>query len=203
MKKRPFLTNNVKSAVVCIVLIAIITAISASPFGWTVKKETVQSVALKDVYVIQQEGQPNYPLPSKQVMTITVSSSFIPRQYELPYVQACLYNSDLKVGRDLGANWDTQGETSGLRELVPSTNTLEVFNTAKTAVLKVQPNVFYRTNGPQPVAAPEKQAVPQEPEVYDRLFLFLQDPGKTYAYKPCFDLQRTDIDNAISILVTR
>lgn len=186
--------SNLAIALVCIVLIVIIIALSASPIGWKIEKKAVDSINLKDVVVLRNEGEAGYGLPGIPVYTITVTNTFIPRQYELPYVMSCLYNSNLRTNSYISTQWDTQPQVS---EFGQGSNTLEVIRGTKTATLKLMPEIRYKPNQPVPV----KQV--QQNETYDQLLLFFQEAGGRTKYIDCFNLQDADLESAIKIAVTK
>lgn len=189
--------KNVKIAATCLIIITIIVALSASPIGWQISKHEVTSVRLKDIHRVLMEGQPDYgPGPGVPVYTIQIKNTFIPRQYELPQPNACLYNSELRAGIDLPIQWDVQQKP---QDFGPSLNTVEVLGT-RTVTLKATPYTRWkaRPEAPKP-AAPVPQ---QETEVFDQLLLFLQE-GRVYYYPNCFSLQPEDFERAIKISVTQ
>ena len=155
--------KNVTLATVCLVLIAIIVAISAAPFGWKVSGVAVQSVRLADIQPVLEEGQPSYPT-SFPIYTLTVTNNFIPRQFELPQASVCLYNTEKKSASNANVMWDVGQEQTdfGLFGQV-----VEVMSGTKVANLKISSNPYYK---PAPV---EAKQVKFEPQVWNELYLFL------------------------------
>ena len=174
-------------------IIAIIVALSASPIGWSVQKKPVDSVKLNDVLKVLDQGQPDYGGgPGIAVYTVTVTSTFMPRQYGLPQTQACLYNTVNKTGVDLSVQWDVQLQSSALGI---DTNYLEVFQGSKSATLNAMAIARYK---------PEQAAGKPQPvfvvESYDQLLLFFNEDFR-YSYRQCNMLQPADIEQAVKIRV--
>ena len=185
-------------AIISLVLIGILVGLSAVPYGWTVDKSSVSSVKLDQVMTVYQEGQAEYNKPPVPVYTITVTNTFIPRQYELPNAQACLYNTEKQAGQWIGASWDYESMRS---EFAPSLDTLEVGKGSKTAVLRVNNQPYYETR-PVKVPMPSPSAMVQETPVYDQLLLFL-GPQTSYEYVECTALKQSDFSRAIKIPIIK
>lgn len=179
------MNKNLAIAGTCIILIAIITFLSALPIGWTVEQEAAESVKLSAVSPEHAGEQQRTPL-----YTISVTSTFMPRQYELPRTNACLYNTQTQAGRHLPVDWNVQEQRSefGLRR-----NTLDAFKDAKTATLNTMAG---------PRAPPLEQEADRKPEVYDQLLIFFGEEGR-YPSKDCFNLQPADFEEAIIIPVAQ
>ncbi len=201
MRKKTVQTTrgkNVGIAVACLVLIAIIVTLSALPIGWQITKQAAQSVMLKEVHRVIEEGQPDYgPGPGVPIYSISVTSTFIPRQFELPNTQACLYNTQLRRGIDVGTEWDVREKYS---EFGAGMRTMEVFKDTKTATLRVMPYTRWK---PVPAIAREKvpaPPVPEEIEVFDQLLLFIHE-DRQYDYVNCYNILPTDFQKAMAISV--
>ncbi len=202
MKKKLF-DDNLKAAIACLIVIAIIVALSASPIGWKIEKQAVSSVALKEIVVVRQEGEPEYgPGPGIPVYTITIINTFIPRQYQLPFATACLYNSELKATSYANVQWDVKEQPF---EFGPSATSLEITQGTKTATLKVFSSVRYKSKEIREAQQiPEKPVPVAEAEVYDQLLLFLTEAGiRNYGYVDCYNLQADDFEAALKILITK
>jgi len=147
-------------------------------------------VKLSDVI---KEGPPGY-LPETTIYTITITNTFLPRQYQLPKANACLYNSQLRKSVDTGVVW---GGKSRRKDFGMDLNTVEIGRETKTVELKLMPHGRF-------IPSPEGRQVkiPEEPEVYDKLLLFL-DEGPHYEYVNCYELQPEDFSEAINILITQ
>jgi hypothetical protein len=187
-----------------LIIILVIVALSASSIGWKIEKTTVGPVKLSDVLIIREEGQPDYgPGQGTPVYTITVTNTFIPRQYELPAATACLYNADLKSPSYADVRWDIKGQES---EFGPGAQTFEIVKGSKTATLKVWPQIRYKSKDVvvQRIA-PEKPVPAQQEsvETYDQLLLFLNEAGsrKYSAYADCYNLRAEDFERAIVVEV--
>ncbi len=194
--KKKVSQKNWKIATACMIIIGIIVALSASPIGWAVSKQATQSVRLSDVYKILEEGQPDYgPGPGVPLYSITITNTFIPRQYELPQANACLYNTEKKAGTDVPVQWDISEKPL---DFGPSLNTVEMGRETKTITLKAMPYTRWK---PVPRGAPVP-AKEQELEVYDQLLLFLHE-GRVYEYTGCYNLQPQDFEKAIKISIVQ
>lgn len=185
-------TRNAKLAAASIILIAIIVAISAMPFGWSVSGAAVPSVRLSDLQPILEEGQPSYPT-SFTIYTMTVKNNFIPRQFELPQASVCLYNTEKKSASNANVMWDVgQMPTDfGLFGQV-----MEVSSGTKSANLKISSNPYYK-----PIPR-EAQPVKFEPQIWDTLYLFL-NTDREYEYVDCYNFDAVDKSKAIKILITQ
>ncbi len=190
-QKRRKSMKNMKFALLDVILILLIVAVSASGIGLNVETHPVASVLLKDIVIVRQEGDAQYQPPAIPIYTVTVTNKFIPRQYELPIATACLYNSEKKASSYLDVRWDVQEQAS---QLGMSTTALEVYRESKTATLKAYPGVRYK-GMPQPVT----EKLSTEIETYDQIYLFLRDASKSYTYIDCFN---ADFTQAIKIPVT-
>jgi len=191
--------KNVKMAAICMIIITIIVTLSAAPIGWTITKNAVASVRLSEVYRVLQEGQPDYgPGPGVPSYTITVTNSFIPRQYELPQANACLYNSGLRAATDLPVQWDVAEKPS---DFGPHLNTVELGKETRTVTLKAMPYIRWKAppGVPRPAEPAQKE---QELEVYDQLLLFLQE-GRVSEYVGCYNLQPEHFARAIKISIAQ
>ena len=202
MKKPQMMTNNLKAAIGCLVLIAIIVSLSASPLGWKIEKQALGPVDLKDVVVVRKEGEPDYgPGPGVPVYKITVTSGFIPRQYELPSATSCLYNTEKRLASYSDVRWDVSAQVS---EFGQSATVLEVFRESKTATLNVFAGIRYKPSPEARSASPVKVPEINQTEVYDQLLLFFQEAGtRNYAYVDCFNLKTEDFGRAIKIEVVK
>ncbi len=191
-QKKTNSTKNAKLAALCIVIIAIIVAISAAPFGWKVSGTAVQSVRLSEIQPVLEEGQPSYPT-SFPLYTLTITNNFIPRQFELPQANVCLYNTEKKSATNANVMWDVGQAPSdfGLFGQV-----IEVMSGTKTANLKITSNPYYKP------APREAQPAKFEPQVWNELYLFL-NTERTYQYIDCYNFDSVDKTKAIKILVTQ
>ena len=192
--------KNVLAAVVCIFIIAVIVALSASKIGWKVEKKAVDSVELNKLVIVLEQGQQFYQPPGIPIYTITVTNTFMPRQYEIPFVTACLYNSDKKAYSYIDAQWDLRQDAS---ELGLGQNTIEIASGSRNATLKVMPVVRYKGTATVQAVQAEKMGpiVSSEIDVYDQLLVFLMDPNKRFNYIDCNSLQQKDIDSALKIAI--
>jgi len=189
-KQKPW--GGWRIATACMVIIAIIVSLSASPIGWKVTTSAVPSIRLSDLQPILQEGQPSYAA-SFPIYSVTVTNSFIPRQYELPQASVCMYNIEKKAAANANVFWGEQTQPSDFG--LPG-NTIEVGRGSKTAVLKISQNPYYK---PMPR---EAQPVAFEPPIWDEAYLFLST-GRTYQYVDCYNFENVDKSNAIKILITK
>lgn len=190
---------NLKAAIACILIIAVITALSGSNIGWKVEKQAAASVKLSDVVVTKLEGEPYGTAPGTPIYTIKITNTFIPRQYDLPNFNICLYNTELKRSSIADAKWTLKESKSQYDEYQ---NTIEVKSGTKKADLLVFQGIRYK-----PIAAATEKAEPvkavQTPEVYDQLLLFIQEKGKAYNYRDCSNLQEADFKEAIIIPIVK
>lgn len=183
-------------AIISLVLIGILVGLSAAPYGWTVQTTTAPSIKLDQLVTIYQEGQVEYSKPPVPVYTITVTNTFIPRQYELPNAQACLYNTEKGAGQWVGVSWDYDSMRS---EFGPELNTLEVYRGSKTAVLNANSQPYYEPS--VPVKAIPTNTLRETPE-YDKLLLFIS-PQFNYEYVECTALKQSDLARAITIPIIK
>ena len=196
MKKQAKSNKNLIAAEICILIIVIITALSASNIGWKVESKAAESVKLSDVVVAKLEGEPYGAGPGTPIYTIKVTNSFIPRQYELPFTSVCLYNSELKKTSVADVRWDVPGQISQYDG--SNTNTMEIISGTKTANLLVFQGIRYKPVATAPVAVPTKATE----EVYDQLLLFLQYEW-VYFYRDCYNLQESDFKAAVIIPIIK
>lgn len=185
--KKPKQTQAILAVFSMAIILGLI-GISASPIGWQVSTTTIESVKLTDIAPILKQGQPAYPLAPIAVQTVTITNTFITRQYELPQANACVYNTEKRVGQYIGVAWDAELERS---DFAFSYNVIEVPKGSKTATLRITPFSQYEPY-------PTKEIPPQEPQVYDKLYLFLEQNGQ-YSYPDCSLLAEKDKLNAIVI----
>src|SRR5574341_490640 len=181
-----------KIATTCMVIIAIIVALSASPIGWKISTTSVKSIKLSELQPVLEEGQPSYPA-AYPIYTVTVTNTFIPRQYELPQASACMYNIEKKAASNANVFWSEPGMPS---EFGLPGNTIEIGKGSKTATLKISSNPYYK---PSP-----REAKPAafEPQVWNELYLFL-NTGRTYQYVDCYNFDSVDKSKAIKISITQ
>ncbi len=177
--------QNAKISITCIVLIAIIITLSAMPIGWQITTSQVSSVSLQDIMPILEEGKPHYATPGTNIYSITITNTFLPRQYELPIANACLYNTEKNAYQWTNVNWDVTGLPS---DFGPNLNTIELGRETKTANLRITSNPQYR-----PMPAEPKTAI-FEPQEYDKLYLFIDTE-----YVDCYNIQPRDAQKAIII----
>lgn len=197
MKKKN--NKNLIAAITCVAIILIIIALSGSNIGWKVEKQAVSSVKLKSVAVTKVEGEPYGAGPGTPIYTISVTNTFIPRQYELPYHQACLYNTELKTALYADTKWDVKGEASQLGQ---ETTSLEIIKGTKTANLLVFQGIRYTPKDVNAIPAAATPTKVQE-EVYDQLLLYLQEGGLNPMFPDCSNLQESDINAAIKIPIIK
>ncbi len=172
---------------ISMVIILGLIGVSASPIGWNVTTTTVESVKLSEIAPIIKEGQAGYPLAQIPVQTITVTNTFITRQYELPQANACVYNTEKRVGQYIGASWDAEMTRS---DFAVSYNVIEVPKGSKTATLRIMPFSQFE---PRPM----KDVPTQEQQVYDKLYLFFENGQNSYP--DCSLLIEKDMMNAVVI----
>jgi len=182
-KKKTHLSAGVALGTLCI--IAIIVGISAIPIGWTVEKNAVQNISLEEVVPIIEEGKPIYR-KGTPIYTLTVANRWIPRQYELPEAQACLYNSEQDAYDFAEVYWDIRGQRT---DFGPQ-DVLELGQTQQKATLLLGSRAQVR---PLPVDVPD-----YEPQTYDTLYLFLNE-GDRRDHIECYNLQDSQIKNAVKI----
>lgn len=187
-KKRKKTMKHAYTAIGALIVIATIVTMSAIPIGWTLEKRSVQNIALEEVVPVIEEGKPVYQ-KGTPVYTLTVTNKWIPRQYELPQAQACLYNSEENAYDFADVYWDVQGQRT---DFGPQ-NVLELGQEQRTATLMLGSRAQVR---PLPVDAPD-----YEPRVYDTLFLLLNE-GDRREYIECYNLQPEQIQEAVKIPIT-
>lgn len=194
-KKKKSTGHSGTLAILSLVLIGILVGLSAVPYGWTVQTTTVPSLKLDQLITVYKEGQVEYSKPPVPIYTITVTNKFIPRQYELPNAQACLYNTEKGAGQWVNVGWDYDAMRS---EIGPDLNTMEVYRGSKTAVLNANNQPFYE---PRPVKESVQDIKRETPE-YDKLLLFVS-PQMKYEYVECSALKQSDLARAITIPIVK
>lgn len=188
--KRSSVNRNLFFAILCIVLIAIITLLSAAEIGFSSSDEVVSSVS-KEQVVVLSENQYEQNIAGPVVYRVTYINTFLPRQRQLPFVTACLYDSTAKRGAYLGTRWqvslfDSQQWSDG--------NVVQIGRETKTIGLEVQPNIRWKP-APTPVARPVPAEMPEQS--YDYILLFVQDEDSSRKiYPQCEFLQEEDVERA-------
>jgi len=189
--------TSIRIAASSMILIAVLVLLSALPLGWDVQGQAVSSVQLSQILNVQTDTA--YQPPTVPIYTVTVTSNFIPRQYELPRANACLYNSQLKAAQYLSVDWNVKQHT---KEFGPGIKSLEVFNGQKAATLYAYPAQRWKERLRVPEGPPlaERPLITgqQQVEVYDQLLLFLDED-----YPDCFNLQPEDFQEALLISITQ
>lgn len=193
MKKHS--SKNLIVALVCAGLIVVITLLSATSIGFDARETVVPSLSKTEVVRVQTEGQYEQNLAGPVVYSVTYTNTFLPRQHQLPYVTACLYNSAEKRGAYLGTRWqvsqfDSQQWSEG--------NVVQLGKETKTIGLEVQPFVRWM---PSPAvtsqAMPLAKPVPGfETESYDSILIFVEEGRSRQIYPQCEFLQPEDVARA-------
>lgn len=186
-------TNHHVYAIGSLALIAIIVAISAVPFGWSIQANAVDSLRLSDVVPVIEEGKPQYRTKGVPVYTLTITNNWVPRQYELPDASACLHNTDKDAYQYAETTWDVKEQRS---DFGPTLNVVELGKGTKTVSLLLGASPQVR---PIPV---EAKPVEYEPPVYDTLYLFVKQTDR-YEYIDCYNLQPEQMQDAIVIPITQ
>jgi hypothetical protein len=184
-------------AIISLVLIGILVGLSAAPYGWTVQTTTTPSLKLDQLVTVYKEGQIEYSKPPVPIYTVTVTNTFIPRQYELPNAQACLYNTEKGAGQWVNVGWDYEELHS---EFGPDLNAMEVYRGSKTAVLNANSQPYYEPA--TPVKTPVPPDTKRETPEYDKLLLFIS-PQLSYDYIECTALKPSDFSKAITIPIIK
>ena len=187
-QKQKKTTTNKNIAITSLIIIGIITALSASPLGFNVTTTHAQQITNQDIIAVLEEGQPQYKTPGTPIYTVTITNKFIPRQYELPTTGACLYNSEKNAYQWANTQWDIGEQYS---DFGPTLQTIELGTETKTATLKITQEARYK---PMPV---EAKPIKYEPEKYDTLYLFIGANN----YVDCYNIQPQDMQKAIRIPV--
>ena len=188
--------RNLLLAIICIILIAVITLLSATGIGFSSEEFVAPSVPKTQVSLVIIEGK-NPNLAGPVVYSVTYTNTFLPRQRQLPFVTACLYNSEAKRGMYLGTRWqlsslNSQGFSDG-------SNIIQLNIETKTLNLEVQPFVRYAERPViyAPDSPPIAKPVPAMEESYDSILLFIEDDGRSQkAYPQCEFLQEEDVAKA-------
>jgi len=196
MKKT--LDRNLKAAVGCIILIAVLIALSASNIGWKVDKQFVSSIKLSDIIITKYEGEPYGAGPGIPIHTVTVSNTFFPRMYLFPNTVTCLYNTELKRSAYIDSRWNIKQESS---ELGMPPSSLEVIRGTKSANLLVFQAINYKPS--TPISTPIVAEKIQVEEVYDQLLLFMGESGKLGPFVDCGNLGDNDMKSAIVIPIVK
>lgn len=189
-KKKKTKGPNVLSASIALGIMAIIVGLSTVPYGLTSHGKAVSSVALDSILPVVEEGKAPYRSSNVPLYTMSVTNTFIPRQFELAQASACLYNTEKNAYRYLDVMWDIPNQMS---DFGPSNRVLEVDFGTKTATLttSVYPQV-------RPVM---EKPIQYELEVYDELYLIFNE-GDRYEYVDCFSLTPQQKEQAVKIAVT-
>lgn len=169
------MSRNLKLAITCLVLLVTITLISALPVGFSVDKKTVSSVS-KDLL---DSGDSTGQL----LHAITITNSFLPRQYTLPRAQACLYNSERGYSEQLQVNW--VGEDR-VRAGLMDDDTVELGIETKKVQLVTG---YHRVPKPMPV---DPQF--EDRREFDSIYVFFEETrGFDNGYVSCYELQEDDL----------
>ena len=189
-------STNLVVALVCAALIVIITLLSATSIGFTSREEIVPTVAKDQVIKVLSEGrQPSMTGPV--VYRVTYENTFLPRQHQLPFVSACLYDSNEKRGAYLGTRWQVSNFDS--QQWSDGGNVVQLGRETKTIGLEVQPYTLWKPS-PVPVTEPIKLVPVPPDEQYDLIFLFVDGSGRMQSFYPqCDNLQAEDMARAKKI----
>ena len=190
------MNKNLLLAIICAVLIAAITFLSAAPIGITVVEQTVESIPASQITYIVNEGEPAYQRLPIPIHTVTYTNTFLPRQKLLPRAQACVYNSESKRGQNLDSQW--QLGSRSYDDFVPYEKYEDVVRLGretKTIQLEVWPYSQYRG---KPVPGEQSPVL----EKFDVIYLFLyEERGFNDYYIDCGNLQESDLAQAKRIVL--
>ncbi|MBI4146232.1 hypothetical protein HY489_02745 [Candidatus Woesearchaeota archaeon] len=195
------MNKNLIAAIVCVVLITIITLLSALPFGFRIEQQTAQTLPADQVVPVMDEGQGYYgPTPGPTIHTITFTNTFMPRQYVLPQAQACLYNTKNGQGAYLGTRWQVSSMQSKV-DFGDNQNVVQLGKETRTVKLTIDKFVRWkRPIVPQAAMPPEK--IPKTtdyPEGFDTIYLWLITKEQSNFYPSCESLQQVDMEYAKKI----
>lgn len=191
MKKHK--NNNLIVALICAALIIVLTLLSATSLGFESRETVVPSLSKAEVVRVQTEGQYEQNLVGPVVYSVTYTNTFLPRQHQLPYVTACLYNSAEKRGAYLGTRWqvsqfDSQQWSEG--------NVVQLGKETKTIGLEVQPIVNWRPSERYDSSMSVPKPVPAIDVSYDSILLFIEEGRARQIYPQCDFLQAEDVARA-------
>ena len=180
MKQEPS-RRNLYIALFFVMIVIIITLISASNIGFKMTRETVTSLQKSQLIYLQHEEEP-YPAVQKgiKVQTLTATNSIIPRRLPVGPTHACLYNSVTGEGVDIGARYDYPAITPQREFEIPPGEIIDIgIGETKTVTVSVMPYVIYvpKVKGPEP----------RQPQDFDTLYLFVSET-EDYFYPQCYQL---------------
>ncbi len=176
-------------ASILIVIIVVITLLSASNIGFHMTRQTAPSIAKSQMIVIQREGEPYPPIQKGiPVQVITASNSIIPRRLPLGQAHGCLYNP-LEQGVDVQMRYDYPATMPSREFEIPPGEIIDIgIGETKTVTLSVIPYVVW-----EPRAGPK-----QQPQNFDTLYIFISDE-EDYFYPQCYNLPAEQQAKAIKI----
>lgn len=205
------MNKNLALAILCIALIAIITLLSALPFGFSKTEETAISVPAELITPVRDETKGySGTTPGPVVHRITFTNTWLPRQVPLPRANACLYNSKTRQGAWANAHWQISTLESKISDFNSGDSVVQLGRETRTVELTIDQFVRWQRQPsspavPQkPVPAPipgESTPVTDYPEGFDTLYLFLIDRNTPDFYPDCGNLQSADLMYAKKIAV--
>lgn len=206
------MNKNLVAAIVCVLLIAAITLLSALPIGFSRIEETAPSVSAELLTPVLEESQGGYSTsPGPVVHRITFVNTWLPRQMTLPRPSACLYNSKTRQGAYANARWQISTLESRVNDFGSGESVVQLPRGTRTVELTIdqfvrwkRPPAQYNTGMTKPVAMPapgESTPVMDYPEGFDTLYLFLIDRNQPDFYPDCGNLQAADLAYAKKISV--
>ncbi|HLC32814.1 MAG TPA: hypothetical protein VJJ82_03240 [Candidatus Nanoarchaeia archaeon] len=190
---------NLVMALICAALIVILTLLSATSIGFDIREAVVPSLPKDQVVRIATEGQNEPNLAGPVVYSVTYTNTFLPRQHQLPFVTACLYNSDERRGAFIGTRWqvsqfDSQQWSEG--------NVVQLGIETKTVGFEVQPFVRWAIQPMTKESHDLTREVPVKPipgqviDKYDLILLFIEEGRSRQVYPQCEFLQAEDVERA-------
>ena len=184
-----------------VILIVALVILSSANIGFSVKKETVQSVQFNDLFVDVIS-----PKDVVLIQTITITNDFfLPKKYELPRISVCLNDKEgAKEATNLRVRYNEGSYTRGFDapvfdEIFFDYNMYSKQSVNLPANSKKQVKVLV---GPQNVysSSDDAQSSKEQYKPYDELLLIQQkDTTNYYDYSNCGNFGSEELDNAIHV----
>lgn len=201
------MNKNLALAILCIALIAIITLLSALPFGFSKTEETAISVPAELITPVRDETKGySGTTPGPVVYRITFTNTWLPRQVPLPRANACLYNSKTRQGVWANTHWQISNLETKISDFNSDESVVQLGRETRTVELTIDQFVRWeRTPIREPMTKPVAPPLPAPsvdyPEGFDTLYLFLIDRNTPDFYLDCGNLQPADLMYAKKIAI--
>lgn len=183
-----------------LVLIILLVVLSSVNVGFSIDKETVQSIQFDSLFTVQIGAKSNIP-----IQTITLNNNFfMPKRYELTKIIVCLNDKEgLKNRENLNVKY-SEGTYSRSSD-VPifdevffdysyyGRQSIELPGSSKKQVkILVEPKQLYRY-----------EETINSYRDFDEILLIESKDNKLYRYNSCSNLETKELDSAIHIQIMK